>query len=405
MRVFHWSLPGCALVFVLAAASAPAQCVVVGVGAGSPAPEVGGLGDLAAAAAELSASGRVVALSPDGEALAAGQPLRRGIPDLVEGASESRMFAAAVALAPLGLPRPGVELGGRVVRAEALPRETAQAAVVLCPQGPDAPGLKGTPPDCEVSVVSSWMACLRDSTGATIVLREAALGPPTPPAVGAAPLSGSPLWHARVGLPDLDWTHRRVSIEPGLYALADLCSALTATAGFALHAAPDVSERNVYCAAQDAEVGNVLWAAEVALGCFPRPLPTADPDEVFISDDPPPGLAAGACMVFRAAAQGCPSPFGLVRAAGMDADASAWAAHGLAPVSYRLADLPLLHREWIGARLQREEHATGRSGVAVDEGVVITWFYAVTVSSAAVSEQGSTRAVSADVVVPVLAAH
>jgi hypothetical protein len=179
--------------------------------------------------------------------------------------------------------------------------------------------------------------------------------PPTSAAVEAPPLPGSVLWWA--------WPHRAASwgnaaadFPPGKYRVRDVLTRLSVKAEVDIVAEEQAGEMQVYMAAQDVCVRDVLWALEVATGLPVRIVPGASPPIIAVGprSESHEATYRERNLVAPIRGLGYCSPEECAAGSYLLAQFEGGATHlGRHWVGWRFPELPLLYRNWILEEWQR----------------------------------------------------
>ena len=181
--------------------------------------------------------------------------------------------------------------------------------------------------------------------------------PPTLCVVPEPPLSGSALWWA-LPYAEASWGSERVSVEAGTYTLHDLVARLSKDSEVDIITRGPASERRFSVIAAEVPVRTLLWATEVAAGLPADIAEDAEPPIVLIaSGEGPTGyyrLDINVLNPIPGLGYWSPAdtPIGRELLSSMPRGPTD---KQLDQICWRLADLPLLYRNWIAEEWQRKQ--------------------------------------------------
>jgi hypothetical protein len=212
--------------------------------------------------------------------------------------------------------------------------------------------------------------------------------PPTPEAIAAPPLAGSPLWWAWPHA-EASWGNETLSIAAGRYTLDDILTRLSQASGLAFTAPAEERVRRVAAVAESVPVRSLVWALEIARGLRTRIVPAEGDGKMRIELWPQMGrandrdglqpIARGAYYSPRL------SPVGaelLPRLGELPPD-SYW-------VGWRYSDLPMLYQDLVadGWQVSFRLHQNADAPPLDPDHTFVLWTKAVLVSLCAASGQG-----------------
>lgn len=365
-RATAW-MPSVLLALVAFGGGANANAIVVGLRAREGPGDVPAMvGDLGVAMQSLREAGRVVALTPAGDVLAAGLTPAGAAdlaPDQVEAAPEVARMAGAI---EVGRTHMADLRGWGPVRSgvHAYPLDAERGALAVL-------GMTG-----QISLDRGWIAYLADR-GSTPVRTWTARTPLRPPVTGAVAceaLSGSPLWYLWP-YSGAGWGAERVSVPAGAYDIGGLCSAVADQTSVTIALAAGLRQRRVACSAEGVALRDLLWAVEVATGYQLRAVPAGRPEALLFAEQRPRGERQEPDALLRAPGAGCPNAEGLDLVLGVAPQGSArWPRSAIDPVTYRLAELPCVYREALIRGTSGSDRAVEEVRSAVP-GLTVTWVY------------------------------
>jgi len=181
--------------------------------------------------------------------------------------------------------------------------------------------------------------------------------PPTLCVVTQPPLSGSTLWWASP-YAEASWGGERVSVKAGTYTLDDLVARLSKASEVDIITRGPASGRRFSVIAADVPVRTLLWATEVAAGLPAHIAEDAEPPIVLIaSGGEPTGyyrLDTNVLLPVPGLGYWSPAdtPIGRELLSSMPRGPTD---KELDQICWRLADLPLLYRNWIAEEWQRKQ--------------------------------------------------
>jgi len=231
--------------------------------------------DPGAVAAGWRSRGSIVATDPTGRCLAVGAPLPLDGEAFESAQLSPRALAACVLHHTTSEQLPQREQGYLPLNAASDTQREAFLRIARQGGWSDRDGRPTVPgASFAAGIWQSWelVVCTHGAEGVERERLVRSWRPPTPEAIVAPPLAGSPLWWVWP-YAEAAWGEERVSLPPDVYSLSDVLAEMRRTSGVAFAPPAGEGARLVMVAAEGIEVRKLLWAVEVALGCRSQTMP------------------------------------------------------------------------------------------------------------------------------------